>query len=206
MDENAEIDIEALSDEVYIPLNLLPSIVRNLNSRLAALEHEHSAADITSGTLQAARIAEGSLPGSKIEEGTVTLDRFEKSVRDSLSQSIGTARLADKCVTAAKIADGVLPARSKQNMSPMTIERYGKVRILTVLYSNTPLVANYNYNVATLPAGDRPQEFTRGIATSTGGGELILNVNTNGTVVLSTAGDAATSNANVQAISVYTVA
>ena len=87
MDENAEIDIEALSDEVYIPLNLLPSIVRNLNSRLAALEHEHSAADITSGTLQAARIAEGSLPGSKIEEGTVTLDRFEKSVRDSLSHS-----------------------------------------------------------------------------------------------------------------------
>ena len=84
-------------------------------------------------------------------------------------------------MTAAKIADGVLPARSKQNMSPMTIERYGKVRILTVLYSNTPLVANYNYNVATL-------------------------VNTNGTVVLSTAGDAATSNANVQAISVYTVA
>lgn len=87
MDENAEIDIEALSDEVYIPLNLLPSIVRNLNSRLAALEHEHSAADITSGTLQAARIAEGSLPGSKIEAGTVTLDRFEKSVRDSLSRS-----------------------------------------------------------------------------------------------------------------------
>ena len=85
MDENAEIDIEALSDEVYIPLNLLPSIIRDLNSRLAALEHEHSAADITSGTLPAARIAEGSLPGSKIEEGTVTLDRFEKSVRDSLS-------------------------------------------------------------------------------------------------------------------------
>ena len=86
MDENAEIDIEALSDEVYIPLNLLPAIVRNLNSRLAAIEHEHSADDITSGTLPAARIAEGSLPGSKIEEGTVTLDRFEKSVRDSLSQ------------------------------------------------------------------------------------------------------------------------
>ena len=86
MDENAEIDIEALSDEVYIPLNLLPAIVRNLNSRLAAIEHEHSADDITSGTLPAARIAEGSLPGSKIEEGTVTLDRFEKSVRDSLSR------------------------------------------------------------------------------------------------------------------------
>lgn len=86
MDENAEIDIEALSDEVYIPLNLLPAIVRNLNSRLAAIEHEHSAVDITSGTLPAARIAEGSLPGSKIEEGTVTLDRFEKSVRDSLSR------------------------------------------------------------------------------------------------------------------------
>lgn len=136
--------------------------------------------------------------------GTCSGQRTEQS--DSLSQSIGTARLADKCVTAAKIADGVLPARSKQNMSPMTIERYGKVRILTVLYSNTPLVANYNYNVATLPEGDRPQAFTRGIATSTGGGELILNVNTNGTVVLSTAGDAATSNANVQAISVYTVA
>ena len=88
MDENAEIDIEALSDEVYIPLNLLPAIVRNLNSRLAAIEHEHSADDITSGTLPAARIAEGSLPGSKIEEGTVTLDRFEKSVRDSLSRFV----------------------------------------------------------------------------------------------------------------------
>ena len=88
MDENAEIDIEALSDEVYIPLNLLPAIVRNLNSRLAAIEHEHSADDITSGTLPAARIAEGSLPGSKIEEGTVTLDRFEKSVRDSLSRGV----------------------------------------------------------------------------------------------------------------------
>lgn len=88
MDENAEIDIEALSDEVYIPLNLLPAIVRNLNSRLAAIEHEHSAVDITSGTLPAARIAEGSLPGSKIEEGTVTLDRFEKSVQDSLSRAV----------------------------------------------------------------------------------------------------------------------
>lgn len=88
----------------------------------------------------------------------------------------------------------------------MTVERYGKVRIITVLYSNTPLVASHNYDVGTLPAGDRPQAFTRGVATSTGGGELILNVNTNGSVVLSTAGDAATSNANVQAISVYTVA
>lgn len=95
MDENAEIDIEALSDEVYIPLNLLPAIVRNLNSRLAAIEHEHSADDITSGTLPAARIAEGSLPGSKIEEGTVTLDRFEKSVRDSLSRFVKTSENVD---------------------------------------------------------------------------------------------------------------
>lgn len=109
-------------------------------------------------------------------------------------------------MTEAKIADGVLPARSKQTMSPMTIERYGKIRVITVLYTNTSLVANHEYSVGTLPAGDRPQAFTRGIATSTGGGELILNVNTNGTVVLSTAGDAATSIANVQAISVYTVA
>lgn len=207
---------EIVQSSNVITAGVMSSIWAKIKGAFAQKSHTHDASDITAGELAAALIANGlitddmlatgAVTTAKISDGAVTNAKLDQTLRDSLSQNIGTARLADKCVTAAKIADGVLPARSKQNMSPMTIERYGKVRILTVLYSNTPLVANYNYNVATLPAGDRPQAFTRGIATSTGGGELILNVNTNGTVVLSTAGDAATSNANVQAISVYTVA
>lgn len=132
MDENAEIDIEALSDEVYIPLNLLPSIIRDLNSRLAALEHEHSAVDITSGTLPAARIAEGSLPGSKIEEGTVTLDRFEKSVRDSLSRE-----------DAKTLSEGV---------------RYQKSNgwVLIRVYTARTIQQGWN-ELGTLPVGYRPE-------------------------------------------------
>ena len=141
----------------------------------------------------------GGIAGSKLADNAGTSAKIAEG-------AVGTSDIAAKAVTGAKIADGVLPSRSKQTMNPMTIERYGKIRVITVLYTNTSLVANYEYSIGTLPAGDRRQTFTRGSATSTTGGVMLLNVNTNGSVVLSTAADAATSNANVQALAVYTVA
>lgn len=155
--------------------------------------------DYKSQMKAAGGIDTGGIAGSKLADNAVTSAKIAEG-------AVGTSDIAAKAVTGAKIADGVLPSRSKQTMYPMTIERYGKIRVITVLYTNTSLVANYEYSVGTLPAGDRPQTFTRGIATSTTGGGMLLNVNTNGTVVLSTAANAATSNANVQALAVYTVA
>ena len=105
MGEGASIDFDSIGDEVYIPLSQLPAIVRNLNSRLAALEHEHSAGDITSGILSADRIADGSLLGLKLAPGTVTLDLLGEDVNDSLSQEIDGSRLVAKSVSAAKLAD-----------------------------------------------------------------------------------------------------
>lgn len=122
MGEGASIDFDSIGDEVYIPLSQLPAIVRNLNSRLAALEHEHSAGDITSGILSADRIADGSLLGLKLAPGTVTLDLLGEDVNDSLSQEIDgsrlvaksvlTEKLADKSVTKGKIAESVATSGS----------------------------------------------------------------------------------------------
>ncbi len=162
-------------------------------------DHKKDFGDYKSQMKTAGGIDAGGVAGLKLADGAVTSSKIADG-------AVGTSDLAAKAVTGAKIADGVLPSRSKQTMNPMTIERYGNVRIITVLYTNTSLVANYEYSVGTLPAGDRPQTFTRGIAASTAGGGMLLNVNTNGSVVLSTAANAATSNANVQALAVYTVA
>lgn len=86
----------------------------------------------------------------------------------------------------------------------MVVHRQGKMRSLTLSMDGETVQDNSNYTLCTLPAGDRPAGYVRGLATCSSRGYCILNVNTNGTVVLSTGADCAGSY-SVQAAASYVV-
>ena len=72
--------------------------VAGLSTQFAPLHHEHSAADITSGTLAAARLPDGGVGTTKLADGAVTSAKLAPG-------AVETNGLADNAVTSAKIAD-----------------------------------------------------------------------------------------------------
>lgn len=56
-----------------------------IKAAFSVVGHKHSAADLTSGTLPAARIGVGSITSAKIAADSVTSDKLAPAVRDSIS-------------------------------------------------------------------------------------------------------------------------
>lgn len=87
----------------------------------AAASHTHGAADIASGTLDAARLPAldsanlkaGSVGATQLADGAVTTDKLGRSsvtAEKIAALAITAALIANKTITAAKIADGTITA------------------------------------------------------------------------------------------------
>ena len=158
---------------------ILRFVLGKLGGIYAKLVHTHSGADLTDGTVTAAKLASGAVTQAKIADGSVSLAKCDSTLRDSVSHS-------------------------RANAGKVVVHRQGKMRSLTLSMDGETVQDNSNYTLCTLPAGDRPAGYVRGLATCSSRGYCILNVNTNGTVVLSTGADCAGSY-SVQAAASYVV-
>lgn len=109
---------EIVQSSNVITAGVMSSIWAKIKGAFAPKSHTHDASDITAGELAAALIANGLITAdmlatgavttAKIADGAVTNAKLDQTLRDSLSQPIGEARLADKCVTASKLGADVL--------------------------------------------------------------------------------------------------
>jgi len=158
---------------------ILRWVLGKLDGLYAKLAHTHSGADLTDGTVTAAKLASGAVTQAKIADGSVSLAKCDTALRHSVSHS-------------------------RANAGKVVVHRQGKMRSLTLSMDGETVQDNSNYTLCTLPAGDRPAGYVRGLATCSSRGYCILNVNTNGTVVLSTGAGCAGSY-SVQAAASYVV-
>jgi hypothetical protein len=63
------------------------SVVPRLKAMFAGIVHKHSGADLTDGTVTAAKLASGAVTQAKIADGSVSLAKCDSTLRDSVSQS-----------------------------------------------------------------------------------------------------------------------
>ena len=105
---------EIVQSSNVITAGVMSSIWAKIKAAFAPKSHTHDASDITAGQLAAALIANGTITAdmlaagavttAKIADGAVTNAKLDQTLRDSLSQTVGTAKLADLAVTQAKLA------------------------------------------------------------------------------------------------------
>ncbi len=63
------------------------SVVPRLKAMFAGIVHKHSGADLTDGTVTAAKLASGAVTQAKIADGSVSLAKCDTALRDSVSQA-----------------------------------------------------------------------------------------------------------------------
>ena len=66
---------------------ILRFVLGKLGGLYAKITHTHSGADITDGTVTAAKLASGAVTNAKIADGSVSLAKCDSSLRDSVSQA-----------------------------------------------------------------------------------------------------------------------
>ena len=104
------------------------SVVPRLKAMFAGIVHKHSGADLTDGTVTAAKLASAAVTQAKIADGSVSLAKCDSSLRDSVS-------------------------RAGTSSSTIQWARFGKI---VVIAGRCVATNESNVTVLTLPAGCRP--------------------------------------------------
>lgn len=121
------VDIDAVCDGGAEPVGArtltltgLKYLIPKLRNLFAALAHRHSAADITSGTLNAARIADGSITEAKLAP----------AVRECITQSATVVRDGQAAGTAAAQSAGMV------KLAPPAVPGYTCIGVVNLTVNN----------------------------------------------------------------------
>jgi hypothetical protein len=108
------------------------SVVPRLKAMFAGIVHKHSGADLTDGTVTAAKLASGAVTQAKIADGSVSLAKCDSTLRDSVSH---------KLVTVGAVG------------SIGTLYRWGNIGIIEIYLLQKTSIAAWGNVSATLPGG-----------------------------------------------------
>lgn len=131
-------------------------LIQKLRGVFAGIAHKHSATDITSGTLNAARIADGSIGSAKLD--AALRECTTQSVNGSrlVAKTVSADKLADKAVTTAKLSDDVWGWQAVGAISDIgTLYRCGRLGFIEVYCKKTAALEGWKNISGTLPGGVR---------------------------------------------------